>query len=272
MSGGMQGGGGVPETLLDTKGQIHGYSTENVAVDVGTNDFTVYADSSATPGLAYGASAKSLLDATGKILYASAANTLAAVTPGSENDVMTLGAASVPGWATPASAGGGKLTLINRTEVSSGTDIDISFTSESGSDISALLCYYDIQRTNVTADMQLQYGSGGSLVTSSYYTSALALSGTHVWSNNVSTWLLARGSNYRHFSGCASIWVGDANQTTYNSDILMSSLSGNSNPEGYVSGGTRDGTENSIDQVKFSISAGTLDAGSVMCLYSVDNS
>ena len=60
MSGGMQGGGGVPETLLDTKGQIHGYSTENVAVDVGTNDFTVYADSSATPGLAYGASAKSL--------------------------------------------------------------------------------------------------------------------------------------------------------------------------------------------------------------------
>ena len=66
--------------------------------------------------------------------------------------------------------------------------------------------------------------------------------------------------------------MGDANQTTYNSDILMSSLSGNSNPEGYVSGGTRDGTENSIDQVKFSISAGTLDAGSVMCLYSVDNS
>lgn len=119
MSGGMQGGGGVPETLLDTKGQIHGYSTENIAVDVGTNDFSIYAASSAASGLAYGATAKSLLDATGKMLYASAANTLAAVSPGAQNTVLTMGAASVPGWSAPA--GGGAWTELYNSGVTTST-------------------------------------------------------------------------------------------------------------------------------------------------------
>ena len=221
---------------------------------------------------AWSASSTSVLTTTGDLLYASASNTLARLAGGTSGDVLTANGAGVaPSYQTPSAGGGGKLTLISRTEVSSGTTIDSSFTSESGDNISSLVCYYDIQRDNVTADMQLQYGSGGSLVTSAYYTSSLALSGTHVWSNNVATWLLARGSNYRHFSGMAQIYVGDSDQTTYNSDIIFSSFSTNTNPEGYLSGGTRDGTENSIDQVKFSISAGALQAGSVMTLYSVDS-
>lgn len=38
---------------LDTKGQIHTYSTENAALNVGTNDYVLTADSSAATGLTW---------------------------------------------------------------------------------------------------------------------------------------------------------------------------------------------------------------------------
>jgi len=130
MSGGMQGGGGVPETLLSTKGQLHGYSTENIPVSVGTNNFSIYADSTEASGLVYGATAKSLLDATGKMLYASGANTLAAVSPGSLNDVLTMGGSSVPGWSAPAAGGGGNMEFVERfTKTSASSTFTCSLAS-----------------------------------------------------------------------------------------------------------------------------------------------
>ena len=272
MSGGMVlvDVSGKATTVMSVKGDMVDFDTTRQRLAIGTENQILLTKSNLPT---WSPSSTSVLSTTGDLLYASAANTLARLAGGTSGDVLTANGAGVaPSYQTPSAGGGGKLTLISRTEVSSGTTIDSSFTSESGDNISSLVCYYDIQRDNVTADMQLQYGSGGSLVTSAYYTSSLALSGTHVWSNNVATWLLARGSNYRHFSGMAQIYVGDSDQTTYNSDIIFSSFSTNTNPEGYLSGGTRDGTENSIDQVKFSISAGTLQSGSVLTLYSVDNS
>ena len=142
-----------------------------------------------------------------------------------------------------------------------------------GDNISSLVCYYDIQRTNVgTCDVLLQYGSGGSLVTSGYYTQQITVSNsTNIAYSNQADWLLARNPNYRHFAGMAQIYVGDSDMTSSNADIIFSGFSTNTNPEGYIVAGTRDGTENSIDQVKLSIDAGALVAGSVMTLYSVDS-
>ena len=53
MSGGMQGGGGVAEDLLTTKGDTHGYTTENARVPIGTNDQVLTADSTTALGLAW---------------------------------------------------------------------------------------------------------------------------------------------------------------------------------------------------------------------------
>lgn len=53
MSGGMQGGGGVAEDLLTTKGDTHGYTTENARVPIGTNDYVLTADSTTALGLAW---------------------------------------------------------------------------------------------------------------------------------------------------------------------------------------------------------------------------
>tara|TARA_R110002074_G_scaffold339171_1_gene509673 strand:- start:296 stop:508 length:213 start_codon:yes stop_codon:yes gene_type:complete len=54
MSGGMQGGGGgVSEEMLTTKGDTHGYTTENARVPIGTNDQVLTADSTVALGLAW---------------------------------------------------------------------------------------------------------------------------------------------------------------------------------------------------------------------------
>ena len=80
---------------LDTKGQIHGYSDTQFALPVGTNDHVIYADSSATSGLAYGASAKSVLTTAGDLLVASGANTLSRLARGADNYVLTMNGTSL---------------------------------------------------------------------------------------------------------------------------------------------------------------------------------
>ena len=55
MSGGMQGGGGVAEDLLTTKGDTHGYTTENARVPIGADTFVLTADSSTALGLGWAA-------------------------------------------------------------------------------------------------------------------------------------------------------------------------------------------------------------------------
>ena len=98
MSGGMiGGGGGVPEDLLDTKGQVHGFSTVNAAVSVGSDDTQIYADSGNANGISYGSSPKSLMGTTGDILSASSANTLSVISPTTSGHVLTSnGATTLP--------------------------------------------------------------------------------------------------------------------------------------------------------------------------------
>ena len=97
---------------LDEKGQIHGYSDTQFALPVGSNDQVIYADSSATSGLAYGASAKSVLTGAQDVLYSSSANTLARLAAGTDGDVLTThSTGSAPTWETPS--GGGQLELID---------------------------------------------------------------------------------------------------------------------------------------------------------------
>lgn len=109
---------------LDQKGQIHGYTTTQYALDVGTNNFIIYADSTTASGLAYGASAKSLFTAEGDILYASGANALAKLAKGSDGDVLTL-ASGVPSWAS----GGGATTTITDDYMSGGSQSTTSTTA-----------------------------------------------------------------------------------------------------------------------------------------------
>jgi hypothetical protein len=57
MSGGMQGGGGVPDDLLTTKGDTHGFDTANARVPIGADTTILTADSTTALGLAWSAAA-----------------------------------------------------------------------------------------------------------------------------------------------------------------------------------------------------------------------
>ena len=57
LSGGMQGGGGVAEDLLTTKGDTHGYTTENARVAIGADGQILTADSTVPLGLGWAAAA-----------------------------------------------------------------------------------------------------------------------------------------------------------------------------------------------------------------------
>jgi len=88
-----------------TKGDLSGFSTVSARIPVGTNNYTILADSAQALGLKYGASSTSILSASGDILYASGANTLAKLAKATDGDTLQL-ASGVPAWVT-VSAGGG---------------------------------------------------------------------------------------------------------------------------------------------------------------------
>jgi hypothetical protein len=125
---------GIQASIFDAKGDLIAASAADTAarLAVGTNNHTLYADSTASTGLSWGASPKSVLSTTGDILYASSANTLARLGIGSSGQYLSV-SGGIPSWTT-LSAGG-------MTELASGTlsGSSVSLTSISGSYYSLIL-------------------------------------------------------------------------------------------------------------------------------------
>jgi len=91
-----------------TKGDISGYSTTQARIPISTNNYSLFADSAQALGLKWAASSTSILAASGDILYASSANTLAKLAKATDGDTLQL-ASGVPAWVT-VSAGAGVVT------------------------------------------------------------------------------------------------------------------------------------------------------------------
>ena len=152
---------------LDTKGQIHGYTSTQYALDVGSNDQIIYADSTTASGLVYGASAKSVLTATGDMLVASGANTLARLAGGTSGDVLTAnGAGVLPSYKTPS--GGGAWELLGSQTATSGT-ASIGVTGMTVKDILCIVLRFE-QVTNGTGALLRVNGVTSGTYTTRYLT------------------------------------------------------------------------------------------------------
>jgi len=89
-------------TDLTTKGDIHGYSTSNTRIPVGSANQSLLADSGEALGLKWGASSTSTLTTAGDLLVASGANTLSRLARGSDNQVLKMNGTSL-NWETASS-------------------------------------------------------------------------------------------------------------------------------------------------------------------------
>jgi len=185
------------------------------------------------------------------------------------NETLTAVALSTaPTWVAAAAATG-TFELVDTVELTgTATFIDSSFASISGADISCILIEYDLQLSNVATDFNLQYGTGGGLVTSNYYTKCFNMTTTTtIATGALSHWLLSRNPNYRHISGTARFYVADPSIVAANTDMTFSSMTVDSNPDGQICAGSNFANSDSIDQVRISVGAGSLQIGSKMSVY-----
>lgn len=208
--------------------------------------------------------------ASGSLMYSNGTSLDELVIGGSGTVLTEVG--GVPAWVSGGASG--SFEFVDDQELTgTATYIDSSFASISGADVAQLQVILDLQRSNVaTCNILMQYGSGGSLVSSGYYTSYAGTSIASGFYNNQPEWLLAINPNYRHLMTNAFISMPDPNMTTFNADMLMFSNSANTNPEGYICGCTHDGPGTTIDQIRVSVSAGNFEQGSKMSIFKLNRS
>jgi len=196
---------------LDTKGQIHGYSDTQFALPVGTNDHVIYADSSATSGLAYGASAKSVMTTAGDLLVASGANTLSRLARGSDNQTLMMDGTSL-NWET-VSAGDPNLEFIDEVKLG-GTAAYIEKTS-GFEDYSVVFIFFNLAESGSGTFVPMcQFYSGGSLITTASYGVSECINGGSASKSNGQEKIFLDGNTTANQTlvGYLSIYTGGGSQ------------------------------------------------------------
>ena len=156
---------------LGAKGDIHTRSsTTNVALNVGSNLKSLYANSATTTGLEWETNARETLSGTGDILYSSGANTLARLGAGSNGDVLTL-AAGVPSWA--AASAGAWTRISNHSQPGGSNQFNISGLSNTG-DFLYFQGYFSFGGSDY---LKLRMGTGGAISTGSVYSYNISYNG-----------------------------------------------------------------------------------------------
>ena len=119
------------QTPLTTKGDLFAFSTVDARLAVGANETRLVADSTQTVGLKYVADTTNYaINAKGDLLVGTAADTLAALTVGTNGQVLTADSTVSPTGLKWATASSGGMTLLSTTTL---TGASVTLSSISGS-------------------------------------------------------------------------------------------------------------------------------------------
>jgi len=95
ITGAFSSTSGKADSVLTTKGDLATYSTTRIREAVGTNNYTLMADSGQATGIKWAASATSTLSAAGDLLVASGANALTRLARGTDNYILKMNGTSL---------------------------------------------------------------------------------------------------------------------------------------------------------------------------------
>ena len=208
----------------------------------------------------------------GSLLYFDGSSIAQDIPAGNLNDVLTMGA-TLPSWVAPSS-GGGAIELVDHTELSgSATEIDTTFTSISGNDISCLLVYVNAVPDGGN-DIQCQINGQNS----GYYVEGQKIAGgasTLVDLNSVGSFRVSshEGANAAQTS-VIHVFVGNDTMTTARPKIINYMVSGHSDAGASVweNGAQITTNQTALTQVRIFVNAGNMLAGSSLSIFRVNNS
>ena len=256
---------GAAPTIIDAKGDlVVGTAADAAArVAVGTANQTILADSSQTAGVKWAASPTSVLGTTGDILYASGANTLAALAAGTSGYALTANGAGVaPSYqAIPT----GSMTQL-ATGTLSGTSTSITGISSAYQDLRLLIKgAYDVNSNTGTIRVNSDTGSVWEFNSFNSGTSTLGQT------NNAAGIIMGVVGNSVANSNEHVIYFPDYANTTTFKNVTCWFMGSNSTPtyrSSLYTGGYR-GSTSAISSIQIYNSSGGSWSGGTYVLYGV---
>lgn len=201
------------QTPLTTKGDIFAFSTVDARLPAGANETRLVADSAQTLGLKYVADTTNYaIAAKGDLLAGTAADTLQALSVGTNGQYLQADSTAATGlkWATNAASG---MTLISRQTFSSVATTTTTFDGVFSSTYKTYLIVIEsLYAATAANDLYFQYRVGSTTTAGSAYlwnnfillsnaTSAL------VGANNTSQIQLSRNCGAAAYPGSGEFWV-----------------------------------------------------------------
>jgi len=271
IAGAFSSTSGKADSVLTTKGDLATYSTTRIREGVGTNNYTLMADSAQATGIKWGASATSTLTTAGDLLVASGANTLARLAATTSGYVLTAqGAGVAPAW---AAAGGGDFELLDEYTAGSAASVH-NFTGswDLANDYVKLIIEVDIKPTaafilGVNCNSQGSGNYWGKIIRNS-----TTLSGATGGGSNI----IDIAGVTQNFTGSYTYGTIELSSMRIHSQLLVQArISGNESQETYTSGYATLGDPVITDIELFSNTGTpreTWDAGSEFTLYGIKRS
>lgn len=226
------------QTPLTTKGDLFAFSTVDARLAVGANETRLVADSVQATGLKYVADTTNYaINAKADLLVGTAADTLAALTVGTNGQVLTADSTVSPTglkWATPTS---GAMTFINRTTFSAVASQTFDSVFSSTYD-TYLVVIERILGTTGSDDLQLQLRYGSTTQAAAYYGSTTTFTSGTVYqqSSNAAQFTMASLISKTGQTGSAVFYVNGVGNTSEQASIYGNGTEGETPGGAYIFG------------------------------------
>ena len=219
--------------------------------------------------------------AAGEIFYSDGVHLQQLVYPAvpAGETLQAAALSTAPSWGAAAPAPVAAYTFLDYFEQTvAGASMDLSWASLSFDDISTIQIYFNLQNSFDPNDVELQYSTGGALVTTNTYATAWSVmgSGTPGSSGFVDSWIIHELRDRKRCSGWVQLTGATSNIGTATSQTMgICAQTSDSAPAGRVTAGTQTTqlAPQTCDGIRLQVSGGSsIQIGSYISAFSTSTS